>query len=107
MISVTGNVTTLTVNGGGGGSVTGNVNLSSGAELVVGQNLGTLTVGSNLVTATGGKLQVNGNLGALSVGGSIAESTGGSIAVSTDLTGTLAVAGAVSLNGATRASAEI
>ena len=80
MISVTGNVTTLTVNGGGGGSVTGNVNLSSGEQLVVGQNLGTLTVGSNLVTSTGGKLQVNGNLGSLSVGGSIAESTGGSIA---------------------------
>ncbi len=91
MISVAANVTTLMVNGGG--SVTGNVTLSSGGQLLVGQNMTTLSVGSDLQTSGGGQVKVGGNLGSLMVTGAIQGKGSEDVEVGDDLGQLMVVCG--------------
>jgi len=85
----------------GGGSVTGNVTLSSGGQLLVGQNMTTLSVGSDLQTSGGGQVKVGGNLGSLMVTGAIQGKGSEDVEVGDDL-GQLMVVGGGNGFGLTR-----
>ena len=97
-IVVAGNLSTLTINGGGGASVTGDLTLNPGGSLTVGQNLSTFSVGSNLQLAENSQFQVSGNLSSLSVGGNLQTFNGGELHIAGDL-GTLSVTGIVQGKG--------
>jgi hypothetical protein len=97
-MQVAGNVTTITLTGGGGVSTTGTFTLNSGGVFSIGRNVTTLSVGSSLALFQGSQFQVAGNLTGLTVGGSVQTSRGGEINVGGNL-GTLSVTGNIQGKG--------
>ena len=93
-----GNLTTFSINGGGGGPATGNLILNQGGVMSVGQNLSSLAVGSNLQLFQGSEMQINASLTSVSVGGNLQTTGGGELHVIGSL-GTLAVTGTIEGKG--------
>ena len=83
---------------GGGVATSGNFTLNSSGIFVVGRNVTTLGIGSNLDLFNGSQFQVDGNLTTLNVGGNLVASSGGEVNVVGNL-GILSVTGNIQGKG--------